>query len=326
MILRILKANHVYNFVLVPIIGILLLLKTIITGGVFPTNECLYTSPLCTPILDSGISFTGAVLINFLLIIATCFLIFHINARFAFVREQTFLPSYLFLLIVLAFPHLHLINPIFISIIFLLFGVRSIFNSFEKRIAIRNSFNAGFFIGLAGIFFLEVSLLILIIPTSIFIIRNKITWREIVVPFIGFLLPWLLLFSGYFIFGEVDTLISLLENSLLEKDKLIFLKLPVQLFLSYLILLIGISSMFIIRQYGIKNISVRRYFKVLFIVFASSILLLLLPSVGIEGLVLLTIPVTFLLTNFLIHTKRKTWAEILLDLLIVVVVTIQFFI
>lgn len=326
MLLRIIKANYVYNFLLIPVLAFLMLLPSLMHGGTFPPTNCLSMSPLCSPIMNSGLPYWGAVVLNYAIVLIICFMLLEINAKFAFVKERTFLPSFLFPVIVYALPELRIIRPVFIAGIFLILAIRSVFNSFEKRGAIRDAFNAGFFIGLAGLFYFYANFFILLIPISLSIMRNNLKWREIIVPFVGLLLPWIFIFSTYFLFGKTVILTDFIGNSFLPKEKSFLIHLPIQIYLVYLILIITIASVFILRQYGVKNISVRRYFKILFFFFIAASLMLFSKHVSSEILVFLTIPLTFLLTNYLIFIKRRTWAEFFLILLVIISVSIQFFV
>ena len=326
MLLRIIKANHFYNFILIPVLGFLMLLRSIMKGGVFPGQNCTYTTPLCMPLFNSGIPMWGAILINFAVVLILCFMLLQINAKFAFVKERTFLPAFLFIIIVYALPELRVIQPIFFSGIFIILAINSIFNSFEKKVAIKYAFDAGFFIGIAGIFYFYAIFFIVLVPFSLSVLRNSLTWRESVVSFIGLFIPWLFLFSFYFIGGDFSTLLDYISNSFLIKEKSFLIHLPIQIYLVYLIMIITISSVFILQQYGIKNISVRRYFKILFLFFITSLAMLLSPHVSTEVLVFLTIPLTFLITNYLIFMNRRVWAELFLVFLVIISVSIQFFV
>ena len=326
MFLRIIKANHFYNFLLIPALGFLMLLRSILKDGAFPGENYTSTTPLFMPLYNSGIPMWGAILINFAVVLILCFMLLQINAKFAFVKERTFLPSFLFMVIIYALPELRVIQPIFISGIFVILAIKSIFSSFEKKGAIKNAFDAGFFIGIAGFFYFYANFFIILIPLSISVLRNSLNWRETVVSFIGLFIPWLLLFSFYFIGGDVNTLLDYIINSFSIKEKSFMIHLPIQIYLVYLMLIITISSVFILQQYGIKNISVRRYFKILFMFFITSLAMLLSPHVSTEVLVFLTIPLTFLITNYLIFVNRRRWAELFLIVLVMISVSIQFFV
>jgi hypothetical protein len=325
MLLKLFRANYFYNFILFPLVGVLLLLGSFVSGGTFPVYAGADTTPICQLIYQSGLSYTGAIVLNFVFVLIICLLLLHINAKFDFVKERTFLPVYLFLFVVYALPELHVIRPIFLSAIFILLSIRSIFLSFEKRTAINNAFDAGFLIGIAGIFYLSANLLIILIPFSIFILRNKIEWREVVLPFFGLLIPWLLLFCYYFIWHDVSQLYELIGHSISNLNESVLSRPLVQTYLAFLLLITLLASLFILTQYGEKNISTRRYFKILSLYFYSSLLLIFIPSVSYEIIVILAIPLTFLITNYLIFMRRRFWAELFFIGLVLFSIVLQIF-
>lgn len=326
MLLRIFKANHIFNIILLPVLGFLLLLGSILKGGVFPVEGCQYTTPVCFPLMNSGIPYWGAILLNYALVMLISFILLQINARFAFVKERTFLPGFIFILIIYAIPDLRVIQPAFISGVFIVLSILSIFSSFDKRSAIRPAFDAGLLIGLSGIFYILSNFFIILIPIGIFILRNKLNWRETIAPFVGLSIPWIFTLSYYFIIDKTDHLFTLIQNSFIPKDKGFIEALPIQVYIIFLMLLLTVSSIFILRQFGLKNISIRRYFKVLFLYYITAFLLMFLPPVSVEILVFMTIPLTFLLTNYLIFAKRKFWAEIFLTILLIFAFALQFFV
>ena len=325
MLLKLFKANYFYNYILFPVTGFLLLLSSLIKGGEFPTENCNYTTPICLLLYNSDLSFRLAVILNYALVIIICFLLLQINAKFAFIKERTFLPVYVFLFIVYAIPEFHVVQPIFFSAIFILISIRSLFNSFEKRSAITNAFDAGIFIGIAGLFYFYLNILVVIVPISLFILKNKITWREIIAPIIGLLIPWLFIFTYYYVWKDISQLIELISNSFIKHDATLVKKITVQTYIVYLLIITFISSIFILMRYGEKNISTRRFFKILAFYFGGTFLLLSIPSVSFEIIVILAIPLTYLITNYLIFMRRKFWAELFMTLLVLISITIQIF-
>ena len=325
MFLKLFRANNFYNFLLFPIIGVLLLLGSFLSGGTFPNTACVNTTPICQLINESGITYTGAILLNFALVLIILLLLLHINAKFNFVKERTFLPVYIFLFIVYALPELHVIQPVFISAIFVLLSIRSIFLSFEKPIALTNAFDAGFLLGLAGIFYIPLNMLVILVPFCIFILRNKIEWREVLLPFIGLLIPWLLLFCYYFIWNDLNELYSLIENGIAYQSSSIIHQPLAQAYGAFLILITVLASIFILTEYGAKNISTRRYFKILSLYFDASLLLIFTPEVSVEIIVILAIPLTFLITNYLIFMRRRFWAELFFICLVLFSIVFQIF-
>lgn len=324
MLLRIFKANSVYNFILLPIVGGLLLLKSFLEPGIFPTESYQFSTPLFLPVYLSDISFKAALLINYLSVIIICIQLLYINATFSFVRDRSFLPAYLFLFIVYAIPDLRVVQPVFFSCIFLLLAVNRVFASFEKKKVISNAFDAAFLTGIAGLFYPGAIILVALIPLSLYALKNKISWREYAASFIGLLLPLLYAFTYYFAVNKVSDFIDLFTNVIIKRENTILHLLPVQIYFAFLLLITIFSSFFILGQYDEKKLSTRRFFQILFFYFCTSLLLFILPSVSYELLVLLVIPLTFLFTNYLTFMRRRFWAELFFTILILISIGLQF--
>ena len=117
--------------------------------------------------------------LNLAVVLSICFLLQQINAQFSFIRVRTFLPSYLFLFIVYAFPEFRVIQPVLFAGLFMLLGIRSIFASFEKSNGMEFAFNAALFLSIASIFYLHILLLVFLVPVGIYIIRGTLNFRAI---------------------------------------------------------------------------------------------------------------------------------------------------
>lgn len=326
MFIKIFRANYFYNFMLFPIIGALLLLGTYINGEPLNGNGLKHIIPIRLSLLSIELPFQVAVVFNFATMMVISFLILHLNSRYAFAIERTFLPVYLFLFIVYAIPDLHVIHPIFIAAIFIILAIRRLFDSFEIKLAISNAFDSGVLIGMAAIFYLPAALLIFLIPVGLIVIRIKVEWREIILPFLGLILPWLLIMAYFLLFKDIDHFYGLFLNMFTENQPDFFNHWSIYVYLIYLALLIIISSIFIIQQYGLMNIGSRRFFKIFSFFFAASCLIFLIPFVSFEIIVIMSIPLTFLLTNYFIFMKRRFWAELFMIVLMVFSFALQYII
>ncbi|MBP7508808.1 MAG: hypothetical protein KA807_13410 [Prolixibacteraceae bacterium] len=322
--LRIFRANSVYNFILLPIIGALLLIKSYLdTKGMF-AGDYSFITPAFPEIDLSAVRYETLIALSFLSVIFICFQLLITNARFAFIKERTFLPSYLFLFIIYTIPELHFFNPVLISGIFCLLAINSIFDSFEKNKAIMNAFNAGFLTGIAGLFYLSSNLLVFLIPISLFNLRGKVTWREVATPFIGLILPWLFVFTFYFVSNNTSIFTDNIINYIKFKNESLIGDYTLIGYLGLIGLITLISSIFVLKQYDEEKIRVRRYFKILFFFFFSSLIFLIFPFVSYELIVLAALPISFFITSYLSFMHRRFWSEFFFILIFVLSFALQF--
>ncbi|MDA3879404.1 MAG: DUF6427 family protein [Prolixibacteraceae bacterium] len=324
MLLRILKGNYLFNYILFPLISVMLIFKALIHASGQTIQIPTGNSPIGMLLQIPDVSVLLSILINLLVVLIICIILFYVNARFSLVKDVSFLPSYLYLFIVLAFPEFHYIQPVLFSALFIALSFRSIFLSIGKKNIAPSSFDAGFLIGVASLFYFFASAMIFVVPLSIIVLRKSINWRNLSVTLLGLLLPWLLFYSYNFITDNPFNYHELAKQLTTQAEALFNSYLVISIYLGYILLITLISSFFILQQYDEKNINTRRFFKVLFIFFTTSLILLFLPAVSGEIIVLLTLPLTFLITNYLTFMKRRFWAEMFFTVLVIFSIILQF--
>ncbi len=324
--LRIFRTNSVYNYILLPIIGALLLIKSFLDTKGISAEGFSISMPSMPKLEFPSSSMHLFLFLGYISVMFICFQLLKTNSRFAFIKERTFLPSYLFLFIVLTLPKLHFFNPAYISAVFSLMAINTLFAAYEGKNSIDCSFNAGFFIGIGSLFYLSNILLVILIPISIFFLKGKITWREIITPIIGIVLPWLFVFTYYFATNSTALFIENITNYISYKGESIIHNYFIIGYFSFLLIIIVVSSLFVLKQNDEEKIKIRRYFKILFLFFFSSLLFLIFPFVSIELIVISILPLTFIITNYLTFLRRRFWAEFFFILLILISFTLQFLI
>jgi drug/metabolite transporter (DMT)-like permease len=98
-----------------------------------------------------------------------------------------------------------------------------------------------------------------------------------------------------------------------------------QVYFAFMLFITIIASMFLLKEYGTKSISNRRYYKILFYFFITSVILLISPFATSDIVSILTIPLTFLFANYFLMMKRRKWAEILFASLVIISIILQYF-
>lgn len=330
MLLQIFRRNYSYNFFLFPIIALGLLFAGFLKNTSFSAYQVqtifqYHNSILLHIFTPKGLSYIASMAINFLLLITAGFLLLRINAKFSFVKERTFLPVYLYLFIVLGIANFHVLQPVMAAAVFIIIAIERLFSSFDKNNNISNTFDSAFMTSIAGLFFFYANIFIVLIPVSIFILSGKLSWRTIFITLTGMALPWLILFSLFYVFFDTNQLIIIIKTWFDPQNELLLNSVPLLVYFSFMILITVISSFFIIKQYSIKSISNRKFFKILFFFFLTSLILLITPMASAEILAIMAIPLTFLFTNYFLLIRRRKWAEILFTTLIIVSLILQFF-
>jgi hypothetical protein len=325
--IRFFSANHLYHFFLIPVIGALIFFSTLNQ----PINDLFLafstqSSPFSVFLSNSILPANIGLALNFVLVMIICFQLLQINARFSFVKERSFLPAYLYLFLTLALPGLRIFHPVYVAAIFLLLAINRIFASLEQPKAILNAFDAALFTGLASLFYIHAIVFLFMIPIGLYMLRLKTIWNEWVASFIGALIPWifilplLIIAGGMRIFRYFPDQFIFIKNNFYPENPFIIA------FFAFYLLMILFASIFILRSYHTQKISSRRYYKILFYFFTFCNLLILFPPVSYEVIVLAAIPISFLFTNYLISVKRRRLANMLFAIMMIITLTLHFFV
>jgi len=326
MLLKTLKSNQPFHILLIPFIAIALWFKSFMHSAIFPFYPGEDSMILYQPIdYLLGKNPLANNIVALLFIILLSFLISRLNVQYTFIRTRTFLPSSLFILITSGIPDLHAMHPVYPAALFLILAVDRIFNSFDQEIIHSNAFDAGIFLAIGSLFYLNLVFFFPLLWIGFIILKPKVNWREYILTTLGFIFPWLAALTYYAITSQTDELLQTLKTNLTSHQIFLRENLSIQIYLGYLVLLTLLGSFFLLSHYEEKKISSRKYFKTFFWIFLMSVVLIIAnPAVSQEIIIILTIPLTYLISNYLIFMKRQVLGEILLYLLAAGVIYLQF--
>lgn len=326
MLLKALKSNQPHHFLLIPFFAVALWIRSFVHPEAFSfyagENMMVLYKPVSI-LLGTNLFINHLSALLFTILLA--FLILKLNVQYAFIKLRSFLPPSLFILITSGMPDLHTMHPVYPAALFLVLAIDRIFNSFDKETIHSNAFDAGIFLAIGSLFYLNLVFFFPLLWFGFIIVKPKVNWREYILTTIGFVLPWLAALTYYLAAGKQDELIATLQMNFTSHQTFLKANLPVQVFGGYLVLLTLLGSFFLLSQYDDKRISSRKFFKVFFWIFLISVVLVAAnPAVSQEIIVILAIPLTYLISNFFIFMKRKVWGEVFMYLLMAGVIYMQF--
>lgn len=326
MLLKALKSNQPYHILLVPFIAMALWIKSFVNPQAFPMYKGEDSMLLYQPIaylLEDNLLLNNIVALLFTILLA--FLILKLNVQYSFLRVKTILPPSLFILITSGIPDLHAMHPGYPATLFLILSLDRIFDSYDKETFHSNAFDAGIFLAIGSLFYLNLVFFFPILWFGFMILKQKVNWREYVLSAIGFLLPWLAALGYYFVAGKQDEWVQIIRENLTSHQMFLRENLPDQLYVGYLLLLTILGSIFLLSQYDDKRISSRKYFKIFFWIFLISMVMVAAHrAVSQEIILLAAFPLTYLLSNYFIFMKQQFWGEVLMYLLAGAVIFLQF--
>lgn len=242
-----------------------------------------------------------------------------INNYFNLIGKRSYLPMFIYLLIIINSIGSLELNPILFANILFLIAWMLIKRAGGKEHALSNYFNASFLIGLASLFYFDYLYLILILWINIIIIRGpKI--REMVLSILGVAVVWYFNFSFYYLSNKVFPNFGQKFNLNLKFDDFSTLDLSQKITRLYIIILFIFSILSLFKYFNNLKIDIRNNLKLLFSIFIVGLLLILITGASIEMVHLIAIPISLFISNYLISIKKVIWSNILLSLLILLTV------
>ena len=185
-------------------------------------------------------------------------------------------------------------------------------------------FDAGILISTGSLFYANLIWFGVLLIIGIILLRT-VNLKGIAISILGLLTPYLIAFGLYYVIGkDLTALLSLIVNNLLDKTAgYQFSVLTIVTLVSAGIFIL-LSIAFLFKLINTKKIKSRKTFSLLFWVFLISIgIYIVLPSVSVEIVWLISIPLSYFLAHYFVFVKKKLVPEILFAVLFVLILLIQ---
>lgn len=327
MLLSFFRKSSISVILMVLLILVALWTKTFLSGSIYPFIFDSIKMPLYS-LLTNYLSpelFYSKVL-TLLTIVAVSFYLLHINGKYIIIKQRTYLPAFLFILISTAFTPLQRINPAVFSSFFIVLAFDHIFAIYQNNNPLDNIFRAGVSLSIASLFYAPAMVFSLSVFIGLVILRSFYL-REWIVSFLGLALPWgvFLLVQLWFNVDFVDSY-SLVKNNLITQTESSIDELIPIIFASA----IGISTFFalvyMIPSMANQKISVRKYQIIFFWFLLLTILVFfIVPTSSYEVAYFAAFPLSFQLTNYFSTTRGKFWPEVFFVLIIMAAIAMQLY-
>jgi hypothetical protein len=323
MILRLFKSKQPATIVLIILTGLMVWLRPFFDAGIsraFPfDSDPMPLYHLLTLVLWHNHYFR--VLFAFIFVIFTGFLLVRLNTRYIIITERTNLPALFFILLSSSIVGLNRLNPVIFGALFLLLAIDRILESYKQEGLSYRYFEAALLLAIGSLFYANLIFFVIILWVALALFR-PFHWREWVFTILGIAIPYLFLFSYYYLnnisFSESVTRVT---THIMPDHTALSFKRPYTIFITYLFFLIIVASEFMIRHFPTKKIQARKTFMLFFWLFLSSLAVyLLVPSSSIELIYILAIPVSFVLSHYFAFAKSKWLPEALFIILLILIV------
>jgi hypothetical protein len=277
-------------------------------------------------LLQMGIgnnAFIG-VLFSFSMVILMSYLLVHFNTTAFFINERTFLPALMYFLLTGFFPHNQLLNPVLPAAVFLVLALNRIMDGYRKPGVAYNFFDAAILISAGSLFYANLIWFGILVLIGIALLRAG-SLIEIIVSLIGLVTPYFITFGIYYVLGkDLPEFISIMEQNLFVASATFgFSRLTiVALVTAGIVILVSVSYLFMVISN--KKIKSRKTFSLLlWSSVLSAVLYLVMPSVSVEIMWLIAIPVSYFLTHYFVFSRKKVVPEVFFYLLVLLVVLLQ---
>lgn len=164
--------------------------------GTLPTHNSFLIANLKTYLIPDTLLSN---ILSFVFTLLNAFLIAQINNRFTVIRTRTFLPIFIFLVLMSTWNETHIVNGSHISLTFIIFALFYFMNMFRDRKASEMAYMGSFFLSIASII---INPYLFLLPVSWigFMIFQSFSLRTFLASVFGFLTPWILFLASYYLF------------------------------------------------------------------------------------------------------------------------------
>ena len=326
MLIGFIKHNRSLSVIVLPIAMISLWMYGFF-HPVVPLTE--HSAPLYKLVISSIDGFPFLItLVSFILIFCESILLNHIIQRNEIINTTSYFPALVYMVLMSLQPEMFSLHPIVIASLFMLLATHKLMQSYKKETSYSEAFDTGFFIALASLFYIPSIVFIILFWIGLILLRPFV-WREWVISFFGFALPWIFLIFYYFWNNKLDALeYEALYYTLVTPQKsfnVIIFSYAEYAQIGILLLALLFSSGRFFSDLGKGTVRTRsNLFLMMYFFLLAFISVFIAPAYSISYLSFLSIPFTIFFSSFLLFVKKQWIAELLFLLLIISVFLNQF--
>jgi len=262
-----------------------------------------------------------SVFLSFAMMAITIFVMIRFNTTVFFIPKRTYFPALFFILYFSAFPGVMILNPAMPAALLIMVGIWRMMAAYRMNGMAFNFFDAALIISCAGMFYAGALWFVLLVLAGALILRTP-DFREITVTVAGALLPWIILYTVWYLTGSsLSDLTEIIRHNLFDRMP------SVTLSRAMIVLLIVIAAGFIpalfslVREMPTLKIKSRKTFELLlWMTVICAVVYALTPAVSVEIIAITAIPVSFVMSNYCTFTRRRVIAEVILWLIVVMIV------
>ena len=325
MLLRFFRSIGARMLFFIPLLGILFWLHSILQTPDIQHQFDVYPMPLYAFFVNlMPVHSIAGTILALTLVILQSFLLVRLNTRFILINNRTYLPALFFVILTACIPDVQRLNPALFSGFFLLLALEKVLESFHRNMLAHEIFMAALFLGAGAMFYPFMVLMMLSLWVALAIIR-PFNWREWVFTILGFLTPVFFLFSFfYLVYSDPNKVFYSFRDAFVTQFNLRHPSMLSLIFIGFTLLMLLISSQYMIRAYQTMKILPRKAFNIFLWVFLNCVgIYLVFKPASHELIFIAAIPVSYLLSHYFARIRSMFWGNIFLLTLLVLIGLIQ---
>lgn len=251
------------------------------------------------------------VAVALILVIIQALILFYVYQSNGFFGRSNFLPAIIILLAYSWNGNYQTMHAVLPAGIFIIIALNAMMAMYGQQAAFHKVFTAAFSLGIASLFYIPLTYLLLLIWFTLITYRIS-SWREYAVSIIGYVVPFIYYASWLFWSDSLQQGLNQLSGSLFNLVLPARISVVNTIWLSVSAFITVVTMIAVLKTMGDKLISLRRRAWVLFNFSFTAIILVLLAGWPIlSANYLFVIPMSFFITGSLTLIKRSFWFEMM---------------
>jgi len=266
----------------------------------------------------------AGIIFSMLMVMLTAIYLVNFNTRLFFINERTFLPASVYVLLSGFIVSNQVLNPVLPAALLLLVSIDRLIVSYRKPGIAYNLFDASMLIGIASLIYTNIIwyYFLIIIGISLFRAFNV---RELLISLAGLLTPVVIMYTYYYLAGrDIVALNKLLVDSLFSEAAGFSWSLEVMIVLAVNLLIVLLAILHLWSIFNTKKVRSRKIFSLLnWMALTTILVFFLVPSASVGLLYVLLIPLSFILTHYLVMMRNKKIANFVFAIIFLSVLFLQ---
>lgn len=248
-----------------------------------------------------------------------------VNSTKLFARSN-YVPALLYILCASMFTDMLYPGPGLLANTFVALVMLSLSEMWKRQQAFSEIYDVGFLIALASLFYAPVLAMLILLYIALGILR-PFNWREWVIAMLGMFTPYFLIGTYYFMIDGLPGFINEQFGHMFSFSGMYFQAgLSVKVIGPYVLLLLLLAAWYLQASYLKSQIQVRKF--LILLVWALIILFfsfLLSDGLHLKHFVIISVPLSVILSYYLLHFKKQRFAEGIHLILVLLILFFQYF-